>query len=533
MTGQPRPRPAASATSSRSGARSSRSATRPACSSWPPHSPPPASRSSRPDRPRRAIARRRHPVTDVAQLTGFPESLDGRVKTLHPAVHAGILADLRLASHEAQLAELGIAPFELVVVNLYPFVETVASGAAPDAVVEQIDIGGPAMVRAAAKNHANVAIVIVPRATPPLIDASPRGGHDPRAAAGPRRRARSRTPPTYDTAVAAWFAEQRLAPTDRAASGYPARSARGYDRAARAALRRELAPARGALRCDGGPASRRPRAARQGDVLQQLRRRGCRAARRVRLRRPGGRDHQARQPVRHRDRRRHRRRPRARRTPATRCRRSAASSPPTARSPSRWPRPVDGHLHRGRRRARLRAGGARVAAAKKNLRLLQLPEGSRAAPTELRQISGGLLVQDADTPTTSRRPPTGRSPPATPADAATLADLEFAWRACRAVKSNAILLAHGRRIRRRRHGAGQPRRLLPARRRRARAIAPRARSRHPTPSSRSPTARRCCSTPACAPSCSRAARFATRRSSPRRSAAGVTMYFTGERHFFH
>src|SRR3546814_11118841 len=92
-------------------------------------------------------------VTDVSSVTGFPESLDGRVKTLHPGVHAGLLADLRLQEHERQLDELDIAPFELVVVNLYPFVETVASGAAGDAVVEQIDIGGPAMVRAAAKNE--------------------------------------------------------------------------------------------------------------------------------------------------------------------------------------------------------------------------------------------------------------------------------------------------------------------------------------------------------------------------------------------
>src|SRR5690606_25283015 len=101
-------------------------------------------------------------VTDVAEITGFPESLGGRVKTLHPSVHAGLLADLRLEDHEEQLEELGILPFELVVVNLYPFVETVASGATGDAVVEQIDIGGPAMVRASAKNFANVAIVVSP-----------------------------------------------------------------------------------------------------------------------------------------------------------------------------------------------------------------------------------------------------------------------------------------------------------------------------------------------------------------------------------
>ena len=101
-------------------------------------------------------------VTDVSDVTGFPESLDGRVKTLHPGVHAGILADLRLASHEQQLVDLGISPFELVVVNLYPFRETVASGAPENDVIEQIDIGGPALVRASAKNHANVAVVVLP-----------------------------------------------------------------------------------------------------------------------------------------------------------------------------------------------------------------------------------------------------------------------------------------------------------------------------------------------------------------------------------
>src|SRR5438128_1857764 len=93
------------------------------------------------------------PVTQVEDLTGFPECLDGRVKTLHPKVHAGILADRRLPEHVRQLEELGVSPFELVVVNLYPFRETVASGARGDDVVEQIDIGGPSMVRAAAKNH--------------------------------------------------------------------------------------------------------------------------------------------------------------------------------------------------------------------------------------------------------------------------------------------------------------------------------------------------------------------------------------------
>ena len=117
-----------------------------------------------------------HPVTDVSSITGFPESLDGRVKTLHPSVHAGLLADLRLEDHERQLDELDIAPFELVVVNLYPFVETVRSGAQGDDVVEQIDIGGPAMVRASAKNYANVAIVVSPSSYPAVIEAVRSGG---------------------------------------------------------------------------------------------------------------------------------------------------------------------------------------------------------------------------------------------------------------------------------------------------------------------------------------------------------------------
>ena len=102
------------------------------------------------------------PVTRVEDLTGFPECLDGRVKTLHPRVHAGILADRRLNSHVAQLGDLGIEPFDLVVSNLYPFTQTVASGATPDECVEQIDIVGPSMVRAAAKNHPSVAIVTSP-----------------------------------------------------------------------------------------------------------------------------------------------------------------------------------------------------------------------------------------------------------------------------------------------------------------------------------------------------------------------------------
>ncbi|MCU0478475.1 MAG: bifunctional phosphoribosylaminoimidazolecarboxamide formyltransferase/IMP cyclohydrolase, partial [Chloroflexi bacterium] len=114
----------------------------------------------------RALREAGLPVTDVAAVTGFPEMLDGRVKTLHPRVHGGILADRRLAAHRAQLAAAGIEPFELVVVNLYPFAAAAERALRGDldldGLVEEIDIGGPSMVRAAAKNHASVAIVTDP-----------------------------------------------------------------------------------------------------------------------------------------------------------------------------------------------------------------------------------------------------------------------------------------------------------------------------------------------------------------------------------
>jgi phosphoribosylaminoimidazolecarboxamide formyltransferase/IMP cyclohydrolase len=145
------------------------------------------------------------PVTKVEQLTGFPETLDGRVKTLHPRVHAGLLADLRLESHAAQLAELSIEPFELLVSNLYPFTDTVASGASDDECVEQIDIGGPAMVRAAAKNFPSVAVVTSPAAYASVIAALGEGGFtldERRALAGVAFAHIAE----YDVAVAAWFA---------------------------------------------------------------------------------------------------------------------------------------------------------------------------------------------------------------------------------------------------------------------------------------------------------------------------------------
>ena len=146
-------------------------------------------------------------VTEVAELTGFPEVLDGRVKTLHPRVHAGILADLRKQPHVDQLDGLGIAPFELVVVNLYPFEQTVASGASVDECAEQIDIGGPAMVRAAAKNHPSVAVVTSPARYEEVIAAVNNGGFSLEQRTQLALEAFTYTA-RYDTAVSKWLAGQ-------------------------------------------------------------------------------------------------------------------------------------------------------------------------------------------------------------------------------------------------------------------------------------------------------------------------------------
>ena len=102
------------------------------------------------------------PVTDVSEVTGFPEMLDGRVKTLHPKIHGGILAIRSNPEHMRQLAEQGIKPIDLVVVNLYAFEKTVASGASLDEAIENIDIGGPTLLRASAKNFRDVTVVVDP-----------------------------------------------------------------------------------------------------------------------------------------------------------------------------------------------------------------------------------------------------------------------------------------------------------------------------------------------------------------------------------
>ncbi len=145
------------------------------------------------------------PVTKVEDLTGFPECLDGRVKTLHPRVHAGLLADTANPEHNRQLTELEIASFQLLVSNLYPFEQTVASGADDSEVIEQIDIGGPAMVRAAAKNHGSVAVVTSPAQYGDLVKALADGGFTEQQRRRLAARAYAHTA-AYDAAVSSWFA---------------------------------------------------------------------------------------------------------------------------------------------------------------------------------------------------------------------------------------------------------------------------------------------------------------------------------------
>ena len=145
-------------------------------------------------------------VTEVSTYTGFPEIMGGRVKTLHPRVHSGILADQNNPEHLAAIAELDIAPFDLVIINLYPFAETIASGANFEKSIEQIDIGGPSMLRGAAKNHGSVAVICQTSQYDQLVDAIKAGGF---TEAERRQLALEvfRTTAEYDLAIATWLGQ--------------------------------------------------------------------------------------------------------------------------------------------------------------------------------------------------------------------------------------------------------------------------------------------------------------------------------------
>ena len=179
-----------------------------------------------------AIAALDIPVQQVSDVTDFPECLDGRVKTLHPRIHGGLLADVRLETHREQLNEFQIEPFDLLVVNLYPFVATVSSGATRDECIEQIDIGGPAMVRGAAKNHANVGVLTSPAQYPLLLEALKVGGFTQEQRERLAAEAFMHTA-TYDVAVASWMGNV-IAP-DHEGNGFPTWIGATWDR--RAVLR--------------------------------------------------------------------------------------------------------------------------------------------------------------------------------------------------------------------------------------------------------------------------------------------------------
>src|SRR5215212_5959617 len=149
------------------------------------------------------------PVEDVSDVTGFPEMMDGRVKTLHPAVHGGLLAIRDNPEHQAAMRAHGIAPIDLLVVNLYPFEATLAAGRLYEECVENIDIGGPAMIRAAAKNHADVAVVVEPGDYGAVLaDLDAHGG----AVTLTLRRRLAQTAfartAAYDAAISNWMATQ-------------------------------------------------------------------------------------------------------------------------------------------------------------------------------------------------------------------------------------------------------------------------------------------------------------------------------------
>ena len=425
-----------------------------------------------------------HQVTDVASVTGFAEALDGRVKTLHPAIHGGILADLRLEAHERELADLGISPFQLVVVNLYPFVETIASGVTGDAAIEQIDIGGPAMVRAAAKNHANVAIAVSPASYAQIIKGLTLGG----TTLAQRQRLAGEAfahTAAYDTAVAGHFAEsvgiRAQHPLGAGESDAGGPGVAGSDAAGPGVGGSDAGTGAGG---DGGSSDVSeqssifaPTVTQSFDLAQVLRygenahqaaalyvgsSNGVAQATQLHgkemsynnfvdadgaVRAAYDFTEPAVAIIKH----------------AQPCGIATADTIELAHRRAHECDPISafGGVIAANRAVTLAmaervkdiftevviAPGFEDAAlavlmAKKNIRLLQLPGGYGREPLEFRQISGGLLVQEPDVfddfSSDGWTLVSGAE-----ASASNRADLEFAWRAVRAVKSNAILLASG------------------------------------------------------------------------------------------
>ncbi|WP_328606306.1 bifunctional phosphoribosylaminoimidazolecarboxamide formyltransferase/IMP cyclohydrolase [Amycolatopsis sp. NBC_00345] len=388
----------------------------------------------------KVIANAGVPVTPVEQVTGFPESLDGRVKTLHPRVHAGLLADRGNDDHVAQLKKLDIAPFDLLVVNLYPFTQTVASGASPEDCVENIDIGGPAMVRAAAKNHGSVAVVVDPARYAWVLERVAEGGFE---LADRKRLAAQAYAHTaaYDTAVASWFANT-YAPADD--SGFPDFTGATWERAD--VLRYGENPHQKAALYKSAQPGLAHAEQLHGKAMSYNNYVDTDAARRAAF--------DFAEPavaiIKH----------------ANPCGIAVGLDVAEAHRKAHACDPVSayGGVIATNRPVTVEAAeqiaevftevvlapdfepeALEVLQRKKNVRLLKLPVIERPAPIEFRPISGGVLVQTVDAiDAPGDDPANWQLATGAPADEQTLADLEFAWRSLRAVKSNAILLAHER-----------------------------------------------------------------------------------------
>ena len=399
------------------------------------------------------------PVTRVEELTGFPECLEGRVKTLHPRVHAGLLADTRKPDHLAQLAELGVEAFELVIVNLYPFAATVASGATADECVEQIDIGGPSMVRAAAKNHPSVAVLTNPSQYAAGLAAVRDGGFTFAARQRLAAEAFAHTA-TYDIHVASWMGNAYADTSD--GTGFPAWVGASWDKAS--VLRYGENPhQRAALYRNGFQPQ--PSLA-QGVVLhgkEMSYNNFVDADAAVRAAGDHG-DAPTCAIIKH----------------ANPCGIAVGETIAQAHARAHACDPVSafGGVIAVNRAVTVElaeavkdifaevvvapsfdADALEILTRKKNIRLLQVDPSafSHRAGIETRSIGGGLLMQGADRIDAVVRDDLRHDAAATggddaaywqlacgePADESTLADLTFAWRAVRAVKSNAILLARG------------------------------------------------------------------------------------------
>lgn len=379
------------------------------------------------------------PVTKVEELTGFPECLDGRVKTLHPRVHAGILADRRLETHREQLVELEVEPFDLVVSNLYPFADTVASGAGPDECVEQIDIGGPSMVRAAAKNHPSVAIVTSPERYADVLAAVGAGGFtlDERRALAAEAFVHTAS---YDVAVASWMGNVLTDSSD--GTGFPSWMGATWERSATLRYGENPHQPAALYRSGHGPAGLAGAEQLHGKEMSYNNYVDTDAARRAAY----DFDEPAVAIIKH----------------ANPCGVAVGGDVAQAHARAHACDPVSAFggviaanrpvsVEMARQVAEVFTevivapgydeGAVEVLQGKKNIRIL-VCEAPERGTVETRPVSGGLLVQHRDAFQAEGDDPAGWTlATGEAASEEVLADLAFAWRACRSAKSNAILLA--------------------------------------------------------------------------------------------